>query len=271
MCAAAIPSAAARHAARSLIACAAAYGARRLPPGTCRAKRSTMPALVVVTNVAGLPVKGIGLTLHRGAGRLGSPRPRQLGSRRRPALEHPGASGGLIEKEGRRAWPAGADPPPSQPLDRAWADNTGLRLDLAPLLAAEPSVPFTLSAGWLALSLRAEGNASSTKDPAQASGYERFLRCRPIRSTASAGVALLAALLEEPPDIADRTRLSRVGDTPGIRHIAFAVEDIDAVVAGLRARGAELVGELERYEDSYRLCYVRGPEGVIIELAEQIG
>jgi catechol 2,3-dioxygenase-like lactoylglutathione lyase family enzyme len=57
----------------------------------------------------------------------------------------------------------------------------------------------------------------------------------------------------------------------GIRHIAFAVEDIDAVVAGLRARGAGLVGELERYEDSYRLCYVRGPEGIIIELAEQIG
>ena len=58
---------------------------------------------------------------------------------------------------------------------------------------------------------------------------------------------------------------------PGIRHVAFAVEDIDAVVAGLRARGAELVGELERYEDSYRLCYVRGPEGIIVELAEQIG
>ena len=60
-------------------------------------------------------------------------------------------------------------------------------------------------------------------------------------------------------------------NTPGIRHLTFAVEDIDAVVAGLRARGAELVGELERYEDSYRLCYVRGPEGIIIELAEEIG
>ena len=57
----------------------------------------------------------------------------------------------------------------------------------------------------------------------------------------------------------------------GIRHIAFAVEGIDAVVAGLRARGAELVGELERYENSYRLCYVRGPEGIIVELAERIG
>jgi catechol 2,3-dioxygenase-like lactoylglutathione lyase family enzyme len=60
-------------------------------------------------------------------------------------------------------------------------------------------------------------------------------------------------------------------NTPGIRHIAFSVDDIDAVVASLRARGAELVGEVERYEDSYRLCYVRGPEGIIVELAEQIG
>ena len=60
-------------------------------------------------------------------------------------------------------------------------------------------------------------------------------------------------------------------NTPGIRHVSFAVEDVDTVVAGLRARGAELVGELERYEDSYRLCYVRGPEGIIIELAEKIG
>jgi len=60
-------------------------------------------------------------------------------------------------------------------------------------------------------------------------------------------------------------------NTPGIRHVAFAVEDIDAVVAGLRARGTELVGELERYRDSYRLCYVRGPEGIIVELAERIG
>ena len=59
-------------------------------------------------------------------------------------------------------------------------------------------------------------------------------------------------------------------NTPGIRHLTFAVDDIDAVVAGLRARGAELVGEVERYEDSYRLCYVRGPEGIIVMLAEQI-
>ena len=60
-------------------------------------------------------------------------------------------------------------------------------------------------------------------------------------------------------------------NAPGIRHLLFAVEDIDDVVARLQARGAELVGELERYEDSYRLCYIRGPEGIIIELAEKLG
>ena len=60
-------------------------------------------------------------------------------------------------------------------------------------------------------------------------------------------------------------------NTLGIRRVAFAVDDIDAAVAGLRARGAELVGEVERYGDSYRLCYARGPEGIIVMLAEQIG
>jgi catechol 2,3-dioxygenase-like lactoylglutathione lyase family enzyme len=60
-------------------------------------------------------------------------------------------------------------------------------------------------------------------------------------------------------------------NAPGIRHVTFAVEDIDAVVARLRARGTELVGEVERYKDSYLLCYVRGPEGIIVELAEEIG
>jgi catechol 2,3-dioxygenase-like lactoylglutathione lyase family enzyme len=60
-------------------------------------------------------------------------------------------------------------------------------------------------------------------------------------------------------------------NTLGIRHITFAVDDIDAVVARLRARGAELIGNLGRYENIYRLCYVRGPEGIIVELAEQIG
>ena len=59
-------------------------------------------------------------------------------------------------------------------------------------------------------------------------------------------------------------------NTPGIRHLTFAVDDIDAAVATVQARGGELVGEVENYEDIYRLCYVRGPEGIIVELAERI-
>jgi len=61
-----------------------------------------------------------------------------------------------------------------------------------------------------------------------------------------------------------------MGNTLGLRSIMFAVDDIDAAVAGLRAHGAELVGEVAQYQDSYRLCYVRGPEGIIVALAEQL-
>jgi catechol 2,3-dioxygenase-like lactoylglutathione lyase family enzyme len=56
----------------------------------------------------------------------------------------------------------------------------------------------------------------------------------------------------------------------GIRRIMFAVDDVDDVVARLRTHGAELVGEIAQYEDSYRLCFVRGPEGFIVGLAEQL-
>jgi catechol 2,3-dioxygenase-like lactoylglutathione lyase family enzyme len=56
----------------------------------------------------------------------------------------------------------------------------------------------------------------------------------------------------------------------GIRRIMFAVDDIDDTVARLRNHGAELVDEIAQYEDSYRLCFLRGPEGIIIGLAEEL-
>ncbi|MBP1947527.1 VOC family protein [Virgibacillus litoralis] len=59
-------------------------------------------------------------------------------------------------------------------------------------------------------------------------------------------------------------------NTLGIRHIAFAVEDIEAVVAKLKKIGAELIGNIQNYENAYKLCYIRGPEGIILELAEKI-
>jgi catechol 2,3-dioxygenase-like lactoylglutathione lyase family enzyme len=59
-------------------------------------------------------------------------------------------------------------------------------------------------------------------------------------------------------------------NTLGFRRVMFAVDDLDAVVARLRAHGAGLIGEMQ-YEDTYRLAYLRGPEGIIIALAEQLG
>ena len=56
----------------------------------------------------------------------------------------------------------------------------------------------------------------------------------------------------------------------GLRSIMFAVDSVDAAVARLRATGAELVGEVAQYEDKYRLCYMRGPAGIIVALAEEL-
>jgi catechol 2,3-dioxygenase-like lactoylglutathione lyase family enzyme len=72
-----------------------------------------------------------------------------------------------------------------------------------------------------------------------------------------------------PPVVADH-RNAPV-NALGYLRVMFAVEDLDETLARLRKRGAQLVGEVVRYEDAYRLCYIRGPEGLLIGLAEQIG
>jgi catechol 2,3-dioxygenase-like lactoylglutathione lyase family enzyme len=87
------------------------------------------------------------------------------------------------------------------------------------------------------------------------------------------------------PDGHSRVELSRFHTPPavrsepedaptnalGIRRIMFAVDDIDDVVARLKNHGAELVDEIAQYEDIYRLCFIRGPEGIVIGLAEELG
>ena len=72
------------------------------------------------------------------------------------------------------------------------------------------------------------------------------------------------------PAVVNPEPQNAMSNTLGLRSVMFAVDDIDAAVAGLRARGAELVGEVAQYEDSYRLCYVRGPAGIIVALAEEL-
>ena len=86
------------------------------------------------------------------------------------------------------------------------------------------------------------------------------------------------------PDGYSRLELSRVLTPPpvadhrnapvnafGYLRVMFTVEDIDEMLTRLRKRGAQLVGDVVQYEDSYRLCYIRGPEGLLIGLAEQLG
>ena len=72
-----------------------------------------------------------------------------------------------------------------------------------------------------------------------------------------------------PPPVADH-RNAPV-NALGYLRVMFAVEDVEETLARLHTHGAELVGELVQYEDTYRLCYVRGPEGILIGLAEQLG
>ncbi|WP_323098161.1 VOC family protein [Intrasporangium sp. YIM S08009] len=62
-----------------------------------------------------------------------------------------------------------------------------------------------------------------------------------------------------------------LGNTLGLRSVMFAVDDLHATVAALRPHGGEPIGEIVRYEDAYRLCYVRGPAGSIVSLAEALG
>ncbi len=61
-----------------------------------------------------------------------------------------------------------------------------------------------------------------------------------------------------------------LANTLGIRHIAFEVDDIEAVVARMREKGHQTFSPIQSYEQTYKLCYVRGPEGIILELAERI-
>lgn len=72
-----------------------------------------------------------------------------------------------------------------------------------------------------------------------------------------------------PPTVADH-RTAPV-NALGYLRVMFAVDDLDETLTRLRTRGAQLVGDVVQYEDSYRLCYIRGPEGVLIGLAEELG
>lgn len=84
------------------------------------------------------------------------------------------------------------------------------------------------------------------------------------------GHSRLELMTFQSPTAISTEPMNAPANTLGIRRIMFAVEDIEDVLLRLQAHGATLIGDLAQYEDSYRLCYIRGPEGIIIALAEQL-
>ena len=72
------------------------------------------------------------------------------------------------------------------------------------------------------------------------------------------------------PELVEISPAIQPPNAPGLRSVMFTVENVDDTVARLRAIGAELVGEVAQYEDKYRLCYIRGPAGIIVALAEEL-
>ncbi|RSN57121.1 glyoxalase [Amycolatopsis sp. WAC 04182] len=122
---------------------------------------------------------------------------------------------------------------------------------------------------FTALGLEPEGEASLKGDT-----VDRLTGLEGVRTDIAmlrppdghGGVELIKYHTPEGPEADPRAPMN----TPGIRHFVFSVEDIDDVLERLRPHGGTLVGELVRYEDSYRLCYVRGPEGIVVELAEEL-
>lgn len=89
-----------------------------------------------------------------------------------------------------------------------------------------------------------------------------------VRTPDGSGVIELSKFHSPTDDAgADPSAANRLG----IRHLSFVVDDLDTVVDGLRGTGLDMVGEVQDYEETFRLCYVRGPAGIIVELAERIG
>src|ERR1700692_813910 len=139
-------------------------------------------------------------------------------------------------------------------------DNVGIVVD---------DLPATI-AFFLELGLELEGQAMIEGDWAERVTGLRDMRVEiAMMRTPDGHSRLEISRFLTPPAVADH-RNAPV-NALGYLRIMFAVEDLDNTLAQLRPHGAELVGELAQYEDKYRLCYVRGPEGILLGLAEQIG
>jgi catechol 2,3-dioxygenase-like lactoylglutathione lyase family enzyme len=138
-------------------------------------------------------------------------------------------------------------------------DNVGIVVD-----DLEAAIAFFLDLG-----LELEGEAT-----VEGEAVDRLVALDGVRSdiammrTPDGHARLELTKFQSPPATAAEPNAPM--NTLGMFRIMFAVDDIDAVLARLQANGAELIGEVVEYEDQYRLCYLRGPEGIIVALAEKL-
>jgi catechol 2,3-dioxygenase-like lactoylglutathione lyase family enzyme len=122
---------------------------------------------------------------------------------------------------------------------------------------------------FLALGLELEGEAT-----VEGSAVDRLVGIEGVRSDIAMmrtldGHGRIELTKYQSPSTHDGD-LSAPANTLGMHRIMFAVEDIEAILDRLRPHGAELIGELVRYENSYLLCYLRGPAGILVALAEEL-
>ncbi|WP_415948275.1 VOC family protein [Streptomyces sp. KLOTTS4A1] len=124
---------------------------------------------------------------------------------------------------------------------------------------------------FLELGLELEGRAEVSGEVADKCTGLDGVRCEiAMLRTPDANSRLELAKYRSPAAGRDEPR-DRPHNILGMHRVMFAVDDLEATVARLRPHGAELLGEIARFEDSYLLCYVRGPEGIIVGLAQELG
>jgi catechol 2,3-dioxygenase-like lactoylglutathione lyase family enzyme len=129
------------------------------------------------------------------------------------------------------------------------------------------------TAFFVALGLEVEGETSVEGDLVDRINGLEGVRADVVilRAPEDHGSKLELAKYRSPAYEGDDGPTPAPANAPGIRHVLFVVDDVEESLAALRAQGGELVGELVNYENIYWLCYVRGPAGIIVELAEKIG
>ena len=144
---------------------------------------------------------------------------------------------------------------------------TGLRMDNVLIVVEDLEAA---KAFFVELGMELEGQA-----PVEGPSVDRLVALDGVRSeiammrTPDGHGRIELDKFHAPPAVSGEPHGAPV-NTLGIRRIMFAVDDIDEVLGRLRRHGAQLIGEIVQYEDSYRLAYVRGPEGIIVALAQQL-